>query len=223
MISVEGKIVYTTLDEIARPAHTALLVVDAQRDFMATEGVFGGLGGDLSVYPPMIERLSSLLEAARRAKVRIVYVRHCMLQGAASESPAQLRFNLRISLRQLGTAEPLRYAVEGTAGAEIVPELAPAPDELVVTKHRSSAFWGTNLRMLLLSNRIESIVVTGCTTEGCVESTARDGLFNDFYTVVVEDCVASDDSAQHEASLLLMRHRFDVVRSSDLVELWAKE
>ena len=88
-------------------------------------------------------------------------------------------------------------------------------------KYRSSGFWGTNLDMLLRSNGIKSIVVTGATTEGCVESTARDGLFNDYYVIVPEDCVASDDAAQHDASLLLMRHRFDVVPSGEILGRWA--
>ena len=51
-------------------------------------------------------------------------------------------------------------------------------------KYRSSAFWGTNLDLLLRSNGIKSVVVTGCTTEGCVESTARDAMFTDYYVVI---------------------------------------
>ncbi|HKN98495.1 MAG TPA: isochorismatase family protein, partial [Pseudonocardiaceae bacterium] len=76
---------------------------------------------------------------------------------------------------------------------------------------------------LLRSNGVKTVVVTGCTTEGCVESTARDALFNDYYVVVVEDCVASDDRAQHDAAMLLMRHRFDVVPSVALHTVWAPE
>jgi nicotinamidase-related amidase len=63
--------------------------------------------------------------------------------------------------------------------------------------------------------------MTGCTTEGCVESTARDALFNDYYVVIAEDCVASDDPAQHDASLLLMRHRFDIASGDDILGVWA--
>jgi nicotinamidase-related amidase len=101
-------------------------------------------------------------------------------------------------------------------------ELAPRTGDLVVKKYRSSGFWGTNLDMLLRSNGILSLVVTGCTTEGCVESTARDALFNDYYVVIAEDCVASDDPQQHAASLLLMRHRFDVVESEQILRIWSE-
>ena len=64
------------------------------------------------------------------------------------------------------------------------------------------------------------MVVGGCTTEGCLESTARDAMFNDYYVVIAEDCVASDDRAQHEASLLLMRHRFDVFGYHEIQTVW---
>jgi isochorismate hydrolase len=63
-------------------------------------------------------------------------------------------------------------------------------------------------------------VICGCTTEGCVESTARDALFNDYYVVLAEDCVASDDALQHQASLFLMRHRFDVASSANILAVW---
>ena len=87
-------------------------------------------------------------------------------------------------------------------------------------KYRSSGFWGTNLNMLLRSNGIKTVVVGGCTTEGCVESTARDAMFNDFYVVIAQDCVASDDKAQHDASMLLMRHRFDIASGAEIQRIW---
>ena len=72
----------------------------------------------------------------------------------------------------------------------------------------------------LLPAVVCALVVTGCTTEGCVESTARDALFNDYYVVIAEDCVASDDRAQHDASLLLMRHRFDMASAEEVLHVW---
>src|ERR1700689_4869035 len=115
---------------------------------------------------------------------------------------------------------PLRYSVDGTSGHEIVDELKPESGEIVVRKHRSSAFWGTNLELLLRSNGIKTVVIGGCTTEGCVESTARDAMFNDLYVVIAVDCVASDDREQHDASLLLMRHRFDMAGADEIAAVW---
>lgn len=220
MITIENKVVYTTLAELVHWKHTALIVVDMQNDFCKAGWVFDRLGIDLSMYPSMLPRLSRLLVGARDIGVPVIYIKMTTLPGRISESPAQIRFNMRLHLPSHGATQPLLYTIEGTPGQEIIAELAPEPGDLVVRKYRSSGFWGTNLDMLLRSNGIESVIVTGCTTEGCVESTARDALFNDYYVVLPEDCVASDDPRQHEASLFLMRHRFDVVLSDDILSTW---
>ena len=219
MIEIEGKQVFTELSELVDPAHSALLVVDMQRDFCEVGGAFDRLGVDLSMYPPLIPRIARMVAGARGAGVQVIFIQMTTLPGRRIESPAQIRVNLRLHLAS-NDGEPLSYAADGSAGQEILPELAPAEGDLVVKKYRSSGFWGTNLDMLLRSNGIQSIVVTGCTTEGCVESTARDALFNDYYVVIVEDCVASDDPAQHEASLLLMRHRFDLASADEVLGVW---
>jgi nicotinamidase-related amidase len=220
MLTIENKVIYSTLAELVDAQHAAVVVVDMQNDFCKPEGAFDRLGIDLAMYPPMIPRLARLLTAARTAGVLIIYIKMTVLPGRRSDSPAQLRFNMRLHLPSHPTSEPLLYTVEGTPGQEIIPELAPAAGDLIVQKYRSSGFWGTNLDMLLRSNAIETVIMTGCTTEGCVESTARDALFNDYYVVLPEDCVASDDPRQHEASLFLMRHRFDVVTSDDILAVW---
>jgi nicotinamidase-related amidase len=175
---------------------------------------------DISMYPDMIPRLARLLRSAREVGTTVIFIQMTVLAGRRSESPAQIRFNMRMHLQDRGPLKPLWYTIDGSQGQEIIPELAPAEGDLAVRKYRSSAFWGTNLDMLLRSNGLKTLVMTGCTTEGCVESTARDALFNDYYVVMAEDCVASDDREQHEASLLLMRHRFDVVASGDVISTW---
>lgn len=220
MITVEGKDVFTELSELVDPAHTALLLIDMQHDFVDAGGLFVSLGVDLSMYETSLPRLVTLLDEARRASVRVIHIQNTALPNRMSDSPAQIRFNLRMHERQRRESAPLRYTVPGTPGHAFVRELAPRGSEIVVRKYRSSAFWGTNLEMLLRSNGIKTVVVGGCTTEGCVESTARDAMFNDLYVVIAVDCVASDDRAQHEASMLLMRHRFDMATSADISTVW---
>jgi nicotinamidase-related amidase len=223
MITIENKVVYTTLAELVNRKHTAVIVVDMQNDFCKAGWTFDRLGIDISMYPSMLPRLFRLLTGARDFGVKVIYVQMTVLPNRMSESPAQIRFNMRLHLASHGATQPLLYTIEGTPGQEIVAELAPEPGDLVVRKYRSSGFWGTNLDMLLRSNGIETVIVTGCTTEGCVESTARDALFNDYYVVLPEDCVASDDPRQHEASLFLMRHRFDIVSSHDILTTWKED
>jgi nicotinamidase-related amidase len=221
VIEIDGKQVFTELHELVDPHHTALVVVDMQRDFCTPGGVFAQHGVDISMYPPMVPRLVRLLDSARAAGVRIVYVLMTMLEGRASESPAQIRFNMRMQQSATG-GDALSYTTDGSEGQRLIPELTVHEGDLVVKKYRSSGFWATNLDMLLRSNGIQTVVMSGCTTEGCVESTARDAMFNDYYVVIAEDCVASDDRAQHDASLLLMRHRFDIADSNELGREWAR-
>lgn len=221
MIEVEGKAVLTELVELVDPAHTAVVVVDMQHDFVSPDGAFAQLGVDVSAYVDLRPRLTGLLAAARRAGVLVLHLQNTALPGRRSDSPAQLRFNMRMHAHARRGGPALLYTVPGTPGHAFVPELAPAPGDLVVAKHRSSGFWGTPLDLLLRSNAIRSLVVVGCTTEGCVDSTARDALFNDYYVVVVRDGVASDDPRQHEAALLLMEHRFDLTTCQELTAAWA--
>lgn len=220
MIDIEGKIVLTELAELVDPVHTALIMIDMQRDFIEPDGLFASLGIDLSMYAESRPRLASLLAAARRARTMVIHLQNTALPDRMSDSPAQIRFNLRMHKDARRNQPPLRYTIPGTPGHEFAKEFTPLENELVVRKYRSSGFWGTNLDMLLRSNGIKTVVVGGCTTEGCVESTARDAMFNDFYVVIAEDCVASDDRAQHDASMLLMRHRFDMAAGDEIKRLW---
>ena len=221
MITVEGKNVFSELEELVDPTCTALLLVDMQHDFIDSEGVFGKMGIDLSMYKDSRPRLAALLEEARRNNVLVVHIQNTMLANRRSDSPAQIRFNLRMHEATRRDDTPLRYTVPGSAGHKFAKEFTPKSNELVVRKYRSSGFWGTNLDMLLRSNNIKTVVMTGCTTEGCVESTARDAMFNDYYVVIAEDCVASDDPAQHDAAMLLMRHRFDISSGEEVSKIWS--
>jgi nicotinamidase-related amidase len=220
MIEIAGKQVFTELAEVLHPAHTALVVIDMQRDFCCAGGSFDRLGVDLSMYPPVINRIASLMAAARASGVMPVFIQMTVLPNQASDSPAQIRFNLRLHGERHGQAEPLSYTLDGSPGQEFVPGLEPLEGELVVKKYRSSGFWGTNLDLLLRSNGIKSVVVAGCTTEGCVESTARDAMFSDYYVVIAADAVASDDRAQHDASMYLMARRFDLATAEDIGKIW---
>src|SRR4029077_18732267 len=222
MVEVDGKQVFSTLEELVDPSYTALVIVDMQNDFCTPGYNFAQQGIDISMYPQMVPKIARLRGCVGAASVPVIYIMMTGLPDSKIESPAQLRFTMRLHFATRGPLKPLKYTLEGSEGQQIIPELAPKPGDVIVRKYRSSGFWGTNLDMLLRSNDIKSIVVTGATTEGCVESTARDGLFNDYYVIVPEDCVASDDPLQHDASLLLMRHRFDVVQSKQILEQWSQ-
>jgi nicotinamidase-related amidase len=114
------------------------------------------------------------------------------------------------------------FAVEGTWGADFCEGCEPKPGEIVVTKHRSSAFVGTNLDMILKSNGVKTVVIIGEQTPGCVEATYRDAAYYDFYNVLVEDCVAGRDRELHEASIKIQKARHDVVTTEQLFSIWSR-
>jgi ureidoacrylate peracid hydrolase len=98
----------------------------------------------------------------------------------------------------------------------------PLPDEPIVNKQRYSAFWGTRLDSILRTLKRDTLIVTGVATNVCVESTARDGCFLDYYVVFLSDCSATGDgTAAHEATLENMRRHFGLVTSADeVVRCW---
>lgn len=217
MKTIEGRQVYTTIPEIVKPQHSALLIVDMQNDFLSKGGASDSAGRlDAAPVSQLIAQNKRMIEAARRAGALIVYIQNTWLPHYKSVSGAWLRFMERSGFPSGGMV-----TVDGTWGHQVVDELAPRPDDLVVKKWRSSAFIGTNMDMLLRSNKIESVVVTGVVTQGCVESTARDAAFADYYVVVLRDCVQSTNRELHEASLKVMSTRFDVVDSTEVLRVWS--
>lgn len=97
------------------------------------------------------------------------------------------------------------HAVRGTVGAEVIDELGPDPTDIVLPKRRFSAFYKTDLDQTLRVLGVDTIVVTGITTEVCVLMTALDGLSHDFSAILLEDCTASKSRPIHDACLDLYR------------------
>ncbi|MEK7681380.1 MAG: isochorismatase family cysteine hydrolase, partial [Chloroflexota bacterium] len=165
--TIGGHVVYTTLSEIADPAHTALLVVDMQNDYVSPGGASDrARRTDSDVFRDVILRTKGVVEAAREAGALVVYIQNTWLPGHKSVSGSWLRF-----MEKSGFPEGGAVTLEGAWGHKIVDELAPDAHDIVVRKWRASAFVGTNLDLVLRSNHIESVVICGVVTHGCVEST----------------------------------------------------
>jgi nicotinamidase-related amidase len=218
MIEVHGRQVFTEIEEIVDPRHTALVLIDVQNDFCSEGGLMHEMGKDLAMMKGTVARLRGVLEAARQAGVMPIYIQNTWLSGHRVASGAWLRF----MVVRYGMDPARGCTVEGTWGGEILPEVAPQKGDVVVRKWRSSSFRGTNLDMVLRCNDIKSVVLTGVVTQGCVESTARDAAFHDYYPVVLEDCVATYDRDIHDASLKVLRTRVDVVPSDAVIDIWRR-
>jgi ureidoacrylate peracid hydrolase len=194
-----------TLPELIRPANTAVIVVDVQNDFCRAEGALGQAGQPTGAAMEMIPNLQALLAAARAAGTHVVFIQ--TIHEAATDSEAW--------------AWRLRGEVGGccrknTWGAEFT-EVAPLPDEPVVIKHRYSAFINTRLDSVLRTLKVENLIMTGVSTNVCVESTARHGFMLDYNIVFMSDCTAAYSAEEHEGALYNMRTHFGVVATSDEV------
>lgn len=197
------------------PAHTALLIIDMQKDFcLEGYGAFRA-GRDISAAQEAALGIARLLGTARKAAVPVAHVGFWTLPGNLSDSGPWL------AQRRRSTQSSDNLCIAGSEGAEFIDELAPADGEWVVRKHRYSAFTGTDLDLLLRSRRIRSLVVTGVSTNACVESTLRAAFELDYYICVPPDATGSWDRALHEATLANVNHRFGVTLTVDeIVDFW---
>jgi maleamate amidohydrolase len=168
----------------------ALLVVDFVNGF-SDPAQFGG--GNIA---QAIENTKEVLAAARHAKIPVVFTR---IVYADDRSDASV-FTLKI---------PGLLALTETAPAsQVVDALAPAAGEYVIRKTQPSAFFGTSLVGWLAQKRVDTVLVTGCTTSGCVRASVIDSMSHNFRTVVVSDCVGDRAIAPHDANLFDMGQKY---------------
>jgi nicotinamidase-related amidase len=213
MKEIHGKLVCETLEEVLEPDGCAVLVIDLQNDMMRPEGKIAKAGNDMAAMYRLLPRCAAFIEEVRALGVPVVHIQTITLRDGRSDSPSWLRAKGAM----VKTGE---FCIEGTWGAEICEEVAPLQGETVITKHRSSAFRGTDLDLALRAVGVRTTVVIGEQTPGCVEATFRDASYYDYYNVLVEDCVAAFDQEQHEASLLVQRRRHDVCTAERVLSIW---
>ena len=192
---------------------SAVIVIDFQNDFCHNDGTYGRAGYDPSMIQAAASKTMELLEGARRSKVPIIHVRTFHYPWTDSPSMRR-RFTANWISKDLGL-DRSKHCREGSWGGEFY--LAPDPDECIVTKHRYSAFIETDLDLILRSIGAKTLVMTGCATNVCVESTARDGFMKDYFVVVAEDCAGAMTKEEHEASLYTLDRYFATVTNSRIV------
>jgi ureidoacrylate peracid hydrolase len=206
-----------------RPDRAALVLVDLQNDFVHPNGWVAeqqipGFLGDTGI-SAVLERASALLTAARAAGVPVVFVR--MIGDDKFLSPPMRAQYLRNHGRPRPTC-----VQEGTWGADFYGDLRPNGQglEFKIDKHRYSACIGTRLDQVLRSNGIQTVVVSGVATSGCVESTIRDAFMLDYYVVVAGDACGDYDQDRHRATLSKMDLSFGyVVSVEDVENAWTSQ
>ncbi len=201
-----------SLEERADPQHGMLIVVDMQNDFCHRDGAACKRGRDMGFVQDMIPRLIDLVDQARAHRFPICFVKTSA--NPWTNSPVWTEFK----------NPELLACADGTWGAEFHSGLEPRPGEMVVAKHRYSAFIGTDLDMLLRARGVKSLLVTGVGTGLCVFHTLTVGFMLDYYITLVEDCCATTygPEAHHEAVALVKKHYGRVAAAGEIIDIWKR-
>ncbi len=206
---------------------TVILVIDMQNDFGAEGGMFDSRGIDISMIQRAIGPTARVLAEGRRAGIKVLYLKMASrpdLSDAGSPASSNwinhyLPLEAGKAVRAPDSAES-RILIRDTWNTEILSELKPEADDMVIFKHRYSGFYETDLDAILKQMGAKYLIVTGCTTSVCVESTIRDAMFRDYSCVLLEDCTGEPLGndllrSNHDASLLVIQAVFGWVSNSE--------
>lgn len=174
-------------------SRAAMIVVDMQNAYASKGGMLDlGTGIDESRIRPVIEAHQRLLPAARAAGVKVVYLQFGYkpdLSDAGGPQSPNIRKQMAIRMIKERPADRDKLIIEGTWGWQIIDELRPEPGDVLVQKSRYSGFAGTTLENQLNGLDIRHLLFTGVATNVCVESTAREAYFREFWPILVEDAM----------------------------------
>jgi biuret amidohydrolase len=161
------------------PAKTAMIVVDMQNDFVAADAPI-----EVSAARRMVPKLAEALKICRDAGIRVIYTAHVHRRDGCDMG---LFDDIHPPIANRAAL------VDGTPGVDIYPELAPAPGEHVIKKHRYSGFFGTDLDIILREWGVDTVVISGTSTENCCHATARDAMFRNYRVAFLSDATATYD------------------------------
>src|SRR5205823_1360022 len=198
---------------------------DMENDFVSKGGMFDRAGVDISGAQKVIAPTAKVLAAARAAGMKIIYLRmayHPDLSDLGAPDSVNRTRHLKFGVGQTIRApdgRDSRVLIRDTWDTDIVAELKPQPDDIVIYKTRFSGFYQTDLDATLKKFGIKYLIVTGVTTSICVESTVRDAMFRDYLCVMLGDCMSEPigrdlPRTNHEASLLSAQVLFGWVSNS---------
>ncbi len=197
-------------EPVVRLDRPALLVIDMQNGFCHPEGSLARMGSPVERCRAAIQPVAGLVAAAREGGVPVIFTRFVYASDHADGGilVRELRPHLKVG----------RALLAGEWDSEIVDELRPGPDDVVVDKNRFSAFLGTDLEGILQRLGVRTLVVCGVTTNMCVESTVRDASQRDYRVYVARDAVAEFDPDRHEHALRAIAFGFGFVIDRAIAE-----
>ena len=186
-------------------SNTALVVIDMQIDFCGDGGWLEARGRDLTPLRKPIEPLRRVMAAARAAKMPVYHTREGH-RPDLSDLHENKRWRSAIDGGEIGAMGPLgRYLVRGEPNWDIIPELYPEPGETIIDKPGKSAFYATDFEQILRRAGIRNLIITGVTTDCCVQSTLRDANDRGFECLLLADCCAAALEENHIAQVEMLK------------------
>ncbi|MEJ2433686.1 MAG: cysteine hydrolase [Pseudolabrys sp.] len=183
---------------------TALIIIDMQRDFLEPGGFGETLGNDVSRLQAAVAPLQAVLAAAREADMLVIHTREGHRPDLSDAPPAKVERGAPSA--RIGDTGPMgRIRIRGEPGHDSVPELYPIDGEPVIDKPGKGAFYQTDLELTLRNCGIENLLVTGVTTEVCVNTTVREANDRGYRCIVLGDCCASYFPEFHEIGLKMIK------------------
>lgn len=169
---------------------SALIMIDMQRDFLLPGGFGEALGNDVSQLAGCIAPARQLLDWARSVRMSIVHTKEAHAPDLSDCPPAKLQRGA--PGKRIGDAGPMgRILIDGEAGSDFVPELAPLAGERVLRKPGKGAFYATDLGEWLARRNVDTLIFAGVTTEVCVQTTMREANDRGYNCLLVEEATAS--------------------------------
>ena len=178
-----------------------VLVIDFIKAYTTKGAAFFGQG-----VVDAVEATVSLLAAARKADVPIIYTK-------VLYHPSGMDGGLFVK-----KVPALRTLIEGEPLAEIDPRISPMPEDLVIVKNYPSCFFGTSLASTLTGLGVDTLILTGCSTSGCVRAAAIDAIQFGYRVIVPRECVGDRHNAPHDANLFDINAKYgDVLAKSEVI------
>jgi biuret amidohydrolase len=192
------------------PARLALVIIDMQRDFIEPGGFGAALGNDVRRLAPAVPVVAKLLGAFRELGLTVIHTKECHRPDLADCPPAK-RSRGHCSLR-IGDEGPMgRILIEGEPGNDFIGCLRPRTGEIVIPKPGKGAFYATRLHGELQSRGISHLLLTGVTTEVCVQTTMREANDRGYECLLVEDATESYFPEFKQATLEMIRAQGGIV------------
>lgn len=203
--------------ELPATGNVALVIIDMQRDFLEPGGFGDVLGNDVSRLQAIVPALKQLLEGCRALQIPIIYTIEGH-QPDLSDCPdsKRKRGNGKLTIGDSGAMG--RILVLGEPGNGVISELAPLPGEILIAKPGKGAFYHTDLETQLQAHHITHLLLTGVTTEVCVQTTMREANDRGYECLLVEDATESYFPEFKQSTLEMVRAQGGIVGWTALVE-----